>query len=101
MVTHVVIFSWRPECVDAQVDQFRAALSSLATELHELVTLIHGPDLGYRNGNGDYGLVATFADREAWSAYQAHPKHKAFVESFVLPIEASRLTIQFGEGGGA
>jgi hypothetical protein len=101
MITHVVIFSWRPECVAAQIEQFQTALSRLAAELRELVTLIHGPDLGYRNGNGDYGLVATFADREAWSAYQAHPEHKAFVQNFVLPIEASRLTIQFGEGRGA
>jgi hypothetical protein len=48
-----------------------------------------------REGNGDYALVATFADQAAWRAYQADPRHQAFVRDFVTPIQASRLTIQF------
>jgi hypothetical protein len=55
----------------------------------------HGPDLRFRDGNGDYALVATFPDRAGWDAYQAHPKHKAFVRNFVVPLQASRITIQF------
>ncbi|PZU60883.1 MAG: hypothetical protein DI547_00035 [Sphingobium sp.] len=95
MVRHVVIFSWRPECDAGQIERFKTALCELAHELRALVSIDHGPDLSYRDGNGDYGLVAAFADRAAWDAYQAHPKHKAFVHDFVTPIQASRLTIQF------
>lgn len=95
MVTHVVIFTWIAEATEAQIAALGEAMTQLGTELAELVTMRHGPDLQYRDGNGDYALVATFADQAAWSAYQAHPSHKAFVRDFVTPIQASRLTIQF------
>ena len=95
MITHVVIFSWVEEVTPAEVDRVRTGLSALATELSGIATINHGSDLEFRDGNGDYGLVATFADRQAWDAYQAHPSHKAFVRDCVLPIQASRRTIQF------
>jgi hypothetical protein len=95
MVTHIVIFTWISGVEDVQVKRFRQGLDHLATELKDLTTILHGPDLHFRDGNGDYALVATFADRAAWDAYQAHPMHKAFVRDRVAPIQASRLTIQF------
>ena len=95
MVTHVVIFTWIAEATETQIGALGEAMTQLGNELAELFTMRHGPDLQYRDGNGDYALVATFADQAAWSAYQAHPSHKAFVRDFVTPIQASRLTIQF------
>jgi Stress responsive A/B Barrel Domain len=94
-VKHVVIFTWIAEATDAQIAAFGAALSDLATDLSEMVEMHHGPDLRFRDGNGDYALIATFPDRAGWDAYQAHPKHKAFVRDFVVPLQASRITIQF------
>ncbi len=95
MVTHSVIFTWIAGTTAEQVESLRRALDQLAAELSVMVTLSHGPDLLFRDGNGDYALVATFADRAVWHAYQAHPKHKAFVRDFVTPIQASRVAIQF------
>ena len=95
MVTHIVIFSWIDGVNGGQVETFRRALNEMASELREIAAIQHGPDLRFREGNGDYALVATFPDKEGWDAYQAHPKHKAFVRDFVKPIQASRLTIQF------
>jgi Stress responsive A/B Barrel Domain len=95
MVTHVVIFTWIAEATEAQIATLAEALTDLGSELVDLVTIRHGRDLKFRDGNGDYALVATFADRAAWDAYQTHPSHKAFVRDFVTPLQASRLTIQF------
>jgi hypothetical protein len=95
MVTHIVIFTWNPGVTGQQVARFQHALDHMASELKELTTIRHGPDLRFREGNGDYALVATFADKAAWDTYQAHPAHKAFVRDCVTPIQASRLTIQF------
>lgn len=93
MVTHIVIFQWVSGVTAAQLTAFGAELSRLATELD--ASIIHGPDLAFRKGNGDYALVASFSDLAAWNAYQANPRHQAFVRDFVTPIQASRLTIQF------
>lgn len=95
MVTHIVIFSWRPGTSDEQVRAFSEALDRLADMRKDSVSLRHGRDLALRDGNGDYALVATFADKAGWDAYQADPAHKDFVRDFVTPIQASRLTIQF------
>jgi Stress responsive A/B Barrel Domain len=95
MVTHIVIFSWVAGVTSEQVERFRQALDHIASELREIAVIRHGPDLHFRDGNGDYALVATFSNRESWDAYQSHPVHKAFVRDFVTPLQASRLAIQF------
>lgn len=95
MVTHIVIFTWIPGVTDEQVTAFGTALDGLADIRSDIATIRHGRDLAFRDGNGDYALVATFADKSGWDEYQADPAHKAFVRDFVVPIQASRLTIQF------
>ena len=95
MVTHVVIFAWLEDVSPEQIEGFRQALDQLAADLSAIATIRHGPDLRFRDGNGDYALIATFPDRASWDEYRAHPKHKAFVRDYVQPIQASRLTIQF------
>jgi hypothetical protein len=95
MVTHIVIFSWLPGVNQGQVDSFGQALSRMASELADIVVIQHGQDLAFREGNGDYAMIATFPDRAGWDAYQAHAAHKAFVRDVVTPMLASRLTIQF------
>ncbi|MCP5328950.1 MAG: Dabb family protein [Steroidobacteraceae bacterium] len=95
MVTHIVIFTFTPGTTPGQVNAFGAAMSRMASEVPEVLAISHGRNLALREGNGDYALVATFRDPAAWSAYQAHPLHKAFVRDFVTPIVAGRLAIQF------
>jgi len=98
MLTHVVIFSWVEGVAADAVARLRDALDTLASDFADVASFAHGPDLGFREGNGDYALVATFPDRAGWDAYQADPRHKAFVRDHVIPIQASRLTIQFAGG---
>ena len=95
LVTHVVIFTWVAGTTAPQVSALRLALDRLAEDVSELASIQHGPDLAFRDTNGDYALIATFADKAAWDAYQAHPKHKAFVAEMVAPLQASRVAIQF------
>lgn len=95
MVTHVVIFDWIAGVSDHQLHALSKAFDDLATTLENAVTLRHGADLRFREGNGDYALVATFPDRAGWDAYQADPRHQAVVRDFVAPILAARRTIQF------
>ncbi len=94
MVTHIVIFTWKAEVRPEQVAALQRALNQLAGAMSETVSITHGPDLGYRDGGGDYALVARFPDRAGWDAYQADPRHHALVRDFVLPIQAARLTAQ-------
>lgn len=94
-VTHIVIFTWVAGTDSAQVERVRQGLDDLAEEFAGMMSIMHGPDLRFREGNGDYALVATFSNRADWDSYQAHPAHKAFVRDAIAPIQASRLAIQF------
>ena len=67
----------------------------MAAEVAHTAIIRHGSDLRFRDGNGDYALVATCDDRAAWDAYQMHPAHKAFVRDHVTPLQAARVAIQF------
>ena len=103
MITHNVIFSWHFGVSSDQIEGLRQALNQMVEEISADMTaeqagvfsISHGPDLRFRDGNGDYALVATFIDRAAWDAYQADPRHKAFVRDFVTPLAATRFAIQF------
>jgi hypothetical protein len=95
MVTHIVVFYWIAGVTSEQVESFRQALDQLASEVKELAVIRHGRDLRFRDGNGDYALVATFPDRASWATYQSHPAHKAFVRDFVTPLQDHRVAIQF------
>lgn len=95
MLTHVVIFTWIAGVGPQKIECLGEALDQLAIYVTGPSRILHGSDLNIRDGNGDYALVATFPDQEAWAAYQADPAHKAFVRDHVTPILASRVTIQF------
>jgi quinol monooxygenase YgiN len=95
MVTHIVVFFWIAGVTSEQVESFRQALDQLAAEVREVAVIRHGPDLHFRDGNGDYALVASFSNRADWDTYQAHPAHKAFLRDFVTPMQARRVAIQF------
>jgi hypothetical protein len=99
MVTHIVIFTWVAGTTSEQVESLRLSLDRLAADMSDMVKISHGADLCFREGNGDYALVASFADRAGWDAYQADPRHKVFVRDFVSPIQAARLTVQFQNEG--
>jgi hypothetical protein len=94
-ITHIVIFTWRDSVTSAEIAELEQALDRMAADMADLVTNRHGPDLRFREGNGDYALVATLIDRAAWDAYQEDPRHKAFVRDFVTPLAASRVAVQF------
>ena len=52
-------------------------------------------DLGWRDGNADLAIVATFDDRDGWRAYVEHPDHVAAVESHIVPLVESSQSVQF------
>ena len=95
MVTHIVVFYWTAGVSSEQVDRFRQALDLMASEVKAVAAIRHGPDLHFRDGNGDYALVASFSSRADWDTYQSHPAHKALLRDFVTPMQDRRVAIQF------
>jgi len=95
MLSHVVIFSWKTGTTKRQIEAVGHALDRIANLNDDVLDLRHGPDARLRNGNGDYALVATFADEAAWRRYQADPSHLSLVHELITPIRLRAVSIQF------
>jgi len=92
---HVVLFQWREGTTAEQVRTLEERLNELPGVIPELRAYAVGGDVGLSPGNVDFGVVADFADREAYLVYRDHPTHREVIEECVKPIVAERHAIQY------
>lgn len=95
MITHVVLFRWRSTVTGQQVREVADQLRALGAELPQLRDYRLGSDLGLRDGNDQFAVVATFDDTEALADYLSDPRHLRIVREVAGPLVAERHTVQF------
>lgn len=95
MLRHVVMFKLKQDAPADATKSLEAGLSLLAQAIPEIAAYDYGADLGLREGNFDFGLVADFVDAEAFHRYSAHPDHQRFIRDCLAPIVADRVSVQF------
>ena len=94
MVRHIAVFRWKPGTTDEQVRAIEQALAALPERIPELRGYAYGPDLGLREGNADFAIVADLDDEDAWRAYTDHPEHRRVVEELIAPVTEVRSAAQ-------
>ena len=79
MILHCVYCAIREDVPRGDVAAVMGELAALRTRLSGMTGFAWGPnrDFELKSGAYSYGFVASFADRAALSAYDAHPDHKA------------------------
>ena len=80
MLTHIVVWKYKPEVDEARRREHVARLRRLAGIIHEVQSLAVGADVLGLPRSYHTGLVATFRDRAALDAYTVHPEHAAVVD---------------------
>ena len=75
MLTHIVVWKYRPEVEPAIREEHIALLRNLASKIEEVQSLAVGFDVLHLARSYDTGLVAIFQDRAALDAYTIHPDH--------------------------
>lgn len=95
MILHSVSFRWHPEVTAEQVDALTAALSQLPAQIPVLVSYHYGPDLGLREGNADYAVIALLQNPEDVDTYVDHPAHVELSRQHTQVMAASRSAVQF------
>ncbi len=93
-VLHVAIFRFNEGVTDEQVEWFTDGLIALKAQMPMLLSFRFGRDLGIRNGNYDYGVVAELEGSELVDVYLDHPLHQVFVEDYVKVMVAERRAVQ-------
>lgn len=96
MITHIVMFRWKPETTAAQVEAIQAALTTMPSLVPTIATYAFGPDLGVGGtANMNFAIVATFASVDDWRAYDGHPDHDRIRAEVIRPWIAERVSVQF------
>lgn len=93
-VLHVAVFTWKEGTSAEQIAAFTSALRELRPQLPMVLSYDFGPDLGLREGNGEFAVVAEMATTDDVTAYLDHPLHVELVQTYVLPHAAERRAVQ-------
>lgn len=94
MLTHIVIWKYKPEIEREVREEHVALLSGLSSVIAELESLEVGFDVLSLPRSYDTGLVATFKDRAGLEAYTVHPEHIKAAE-FGRSISAHVASVDF------
>ena len=75
MITHIVIWKYRPDVEQKLREEHVNMLRRLTPTIPEIKSLSAGFDVLQLPRSYDTGLVATFQDRAGLEAYTVHPEH--------------------------
>ena len=96
MLTHIVVWKYKPDIEQPIRDDHVAQLRKLAAIIKEVESLSVGFDVLHLPRSYDTGLVATFLDRAALETYTVHPEHVK-VATFGRSISEHVASVDFEE----
>lgn len=96
MLTHIVLFKFKPEITPEQADRVEAGLKGLPALIGEIREFRVGRDVIGSERSYDLGLVSAFDDLAAMQRYQVHPAHQEVV-ALVKAACASVVAVDFHE----
>ena len=80
MLTHIVIWKYKPEVSEDERREHVERLRRLREIIPEIRSFAVGRDVLKLPRSYHTGLVATFDDRAGLEAYDAHPEHQAVAQ---------------------
>ena len=96
MITHVVMFRWRREMPQGQVERIVTALAALPASIDSIRSYACGPDMGVAGAaNYDFAVSATFDDIDGWRTYDTDAEHERVRAEEIRPWIADRASVQF------
>jgi hypothetical protein len=95
MLRHIAMFRLKDDAPEGTLQSLSEGLSRLVQSISEISIYSYGGDLGLREGNFDFAVVADFENAEAFASYVNHPDHQAFIQNQLTPVVAERVALQF------
>ena len=79
MIRHVAHFTWTEGMTEAMEEQFAAELTALGSTLPGLRAYRAGPDVGIKEGNFDFAVVADFEDVDSYLGYRDNAENQDII----------------------
>jgi len=96
MLTHVVLFKFKPETTPEQAARLETGLKGLPALISDIREFRVGRDVVGSERSYDLGLVSAFADLGALQRYQVHPAHQEVV-TLVKALCSGVVAVDFTE----
>jgi len=94
MITHLVLFKFKAETTEAEIQQLAEGLGGLPQKIEEIREFRFGKDVIHSERSYDLGLVSSFDDLDALQRYQVHPEHQKVV-AHVKVIASGVVAVDF------
>jgi hypothetical protein len=94
MITHVVLFKFKPETTAAEIQHLAETLGELPQTIDEIREFRFGTDVIRSERSYDLGLISSFDDLAALQRYQLHPEHQKVLAQ-VKTIVSSVVAVDF------
>ena len=104
MITHIVMFSLKEDCSEADFQVVYDGLLNLPKAIPTIVKFQLGKDIMLPEGqvhplgkNRQIMWTASFKSSEEYQIYDSHAEHKSFLKNILAPrlLAGSRAAIQF------
>jgi quinol monooxygenase YgiN len=96
MLTHVVLFKFKPETTTAQATRLETQLRGLPAVIDGIHEFRVGRDVVRSERSYDLALVSAFDDLAALQRYQVHPAHLEVV-TLVKTLCAGVVAVDFNQ----
>ena len=94
MITHVVLFKFKPEATESEIQQLVEGLGGLPQLIEDIREFRFGTGVVRSERSYDLGLVSSFDDLDALQRYNVHPEHQKVVAQ-VKAIAAGVVAVDF------
>ena len=94
MLTHVVLFKFKPDTTDEEAARLEAGLKGLPAVIGDIREFRVGRDVVRSARSYDLALVSAFDDLAAMKRYQVHPAHQGVV-TLVKEVCAGVVAVDF------
>ena len=91
MITHIVMFKFKEENKDSNIQKAKEILNALINQVSSLKSMEVGVDFSKKDRAMDLSIITTFEDIEGLNQYATAPAHLKVVEFIKEVTEYSKV----------
>jgi len=97
MFVHIVMFRFRDENKDKNIEKVKSMLLALPEKIESLKSMEVGVDFLHSERSMDLVLTSTFDNKDGLESYRVHPAHQEVV-SFIKEVTVESRVVDYEKG---
>lgn len=97
MFVHIVMFRFRDENKDKNIEKVKSMLLALPEKIESLESMEVGVDFLHSERSMDLVLTSTFDNKDGLESYRVHPAHQEVV-SFIKEVTVESRVVDYEKG---